>query len=281
MKNLIIRYFLIFVGIVSVSLAAIFIKISESSSLTIATYRMGISSLILLPFYLVYKRGFIKRGDFKIVLFSGIFLALHFYSWITSLNYTSILSSTILVTTNPIFVSVFSYFLFKKNIKKRTLIAIFLSILGVILMSYGFNILVNFKGNLLALIGALFASLYIISNYHLRKKYDLIDIIFPVYFISFLVLFILSIILNIKLIDLPSKEYLIFFLIALIPQVIRHSIFNYSLKFFSPIFISLAILGEPIGATLFGFLFLKEVPKFFEIVGGIIIIIGIIIADKE
>lgn len=281
MKGLLIRYILIFVGVVSVSLASILIRISSSNSLTIATYRMGLSSLILFPFYLIYKKDSIKLHDFKIIFLSGIFLALHFYSWITSLSFTSILSSTVLVTTNPIFVSIFSYLLFKRGIKKRTLIAILLSILGVSLMSSNLNISINIKGNFLALIGALFASLYIISNYQLRKKYNLIDIIFPIYSISFLFLFVLSIFLKINLINLPLKEYSIFFLIALIPQVIGHSIFNYSLRFFSPTFISLAILGEPIAATLFGILFFKEIPKLFEIIGGIIIIIGIVIADKE
>ena len=281
MENRFFKYFLIFIGIVSVSLATIFIKMSNSEPIVIATFRMGISSLILLPFYFIKKKNFIFKDDLKIFILSGLFLALHFYTWITSLRFTTIMSSTVLVTTNPIFVSIFSYFLFKKIIKKKTIFAIILSIIGVIFMSNGFSISSNLKGNLLALFGAIFASLYIISNYYLRKIYDLLDIIFPVYSISFIVLFFLSILLKAKIYPLPFNEYLLFFLIALIPQVIGHSIFNYSLKFFSPVFISLTILGEPIGATIFGIIFFKEIPKILEMIGGFLIITGIVISDKE
>jgi len=177
MDNKNFKYLLIFIGIVSLSFAAIFIRMSNSEPLAIATFRMGISSIILLPLYFIKKRNLISKNDLKFFFLSGLFLALHFYTWITSLRFTSIMSSTVLVTTNPIFVSIFSYFLFKKKIKKRTFLAIILSIIGIVLMSYGFSFSTNLKGNLLALFGALFASLYIISDYYLRKKYDLIDIV--------------------------------------------------------------------------------------------------------
>jgi drug/metabolite transporter (DMT)-like permease len=272
--------FLIFIGILSVSFASIFIRLSESHPLIISTYRMGISSIILLPIF-IFKKEKILRKDKIIFLLSGTFLAFHFYTWITSLRFTSIMSSTVLVTTNPIFVSIFSYFLFKKIPKTKTILAIILSIFGVTLMSYKGDFSTNIKGNLLALSGAIFASLYIISNYSLRKKYNLINVIFRVYFISFLILLIFSLILKIKLIFLPKKEYLFLFLIALLPQVIGHSIFNYALKFFSPTFISLTILGEPIGATILGIIFFNEIPKFIEILGGILIILAILISEKE
>jgi len=280
-KGKIFKYFLIFIAIVSVSFAAILIRMSEAEPLAIATFRMGISSIILLPLFLIKGKKNILKKDLRIFILSGLFLALHFYVWITSLRFTSIMSSTVLVTTNPIFVSIFSFFIFKKKIKIKTILAIILSLLGIICMSYGFSFSINFKGNLLALFGALFASLYIISNYYLRKKYELIDIVFPVYSISFFFLLVLSLFLNIKLYPFSLKEYFLFFLIALIPQVIGHSIFNYSLKFFSPVFISLSILGEPIGATIFGIIFFKEIPKILEILGGFLIITGIVISDKE
>jgi drug/metabolite transporter (DMT)-like permease len=272
--------FLIFIGILSVSFASIFIRLSESHPLIISTYRMGISSIILLPIF-IFKKEKILRKDKIIFLLSGTFLAFHFYTWITSLRFTSIMSSTVLVTTNPIFVSIFSYFLFKKIPKTKTILAIILSIFGVTLMSYKGDFSTNIKGNLLALSGAIFASLYIISNYSLRKKYNLINVIFRVYFISFLILLIFSLILKIKLIFLPKKEYLFLFLIALLPQVIGHSIFNFALKFFSPTFISLTILGEPIGATILGIIFFNEIPKIIEILGGILIILAILISEKE
>ncbi len=273
-------FLLILLGIVSISFASIFIRLSRSSPIVISTYRMGISSLILLPIFL-FKKEKICKKDFILFFLSGTFLAFHFYTWITSLRFTTIMSSTVLVTTNPIFVLIFSYLLFKKIPKIKTVLAIILSILGIILMSYGREFSTNMKGNILALLGAIFASLYIISNYSLRKKYDLINVIFRVYFISFIILFFISLFLRINLIFLPKREFLLLFLTSLFPQVIGHSIFNYALRFFSPTFISLTILGEPIGATLLGIIFFNEVPKFLEILGGFLIIFAILISEKE
>lgn len=280
MENKITLFILIFIGILTISFSAIFIRMSESNPLVIATYRMGISSVILFPIFIL-KREKIGNSEKILFLLSGIFLALHFYTWITSLRFTTIMSSTVLVTTNPIFVSIFSFFFLKKRLKFKTFLAIILSLLGIILMSYGGKFSINFKGNSLALIGAIFASLYIVTNYALRKKYDLINIVFRVYSISFFVLLFLSLILKENLINIPKKDYLLLFLIALFPQVIGHSIFNFALKFLSPIFISLTILGEPIGATILAMIFFKEIPKALEFLGGALIIIAILIAEKE
>ncbi|MBC7195187.1 MAG: EamA family transporter, partial [Caldisericia bacterium] len=101
-------FLLILLGIVSVSFASIFIRLSKSFPLVISTYRMGISSLILLPIF-IFKKERVFKKDFILFILSGTFLAFHFYTWITSLRFTTIMSSTVLVTTNPIFVSIFSY----------------------------------------------------------------------------------------------------------------------------------------------------------------------------
>lgn len=273
-------FILLFIGVITISFSSILIRMSKSTPIVISTYRMGLSTIFLLPLF-VFNRKKVEKGEKVFFVLSGIFLALHFYTWITSLRFTTIMSSTVLVTTNPIFVSILSYLLFKKRLKIKTFLAIILSLLGILLMSYGGKFSTNIKGNSLALLGAIFASLYITTNYFLRKKYDLINIVFRVYSISFIVLLIISFVLKENLIFLPKREYFLLILIAIFPQVIGHSIFNYALKFLSPIFISLTILGEPIGATLLGVIFFKEIPKCLEFLGGLLIITAILIADKE
>ena len=281
MKKSWIHFVLIFIAVVSVSFAAIFIRFSSAPPLTIATFRLGISSILILPIFLLYSEKKYQKEDIKLFVLAGFFLSLHFFSWITSLKYTSIMNSTVLVTTNPLFVAIFSYILFKKRTDKKTIIAIIISILGSFLMSYSgrFSSGKAF-GNILALLGAVFASLYLISSSVLRKRYKVLDLIFPVYTISFLFLLLFSFSLKVPLFGFPLKEYTLFFLLALIPQVIGHSIFNWSLKFFSPTFIAITILGEPIGATLLGILFFRETPSVLDIIGGILIISGILISEK-
>ena len=161
------------------------------------------------------------------------------------------------------------------------MIAIFISILGSFLMSYSGNLTSGKTfGNILALLGAVFASLYLISSSVLRKRYKLLDLIFPVYTISFLFLLLFSLFLKIPFFGFPLREYTLFFLLALIPQIIGHSIFNWSLKFFSPTFVAITILGEPIGSTILGIIFFREIPSFLDVAGGILIISGILISEK-
>ena len=275
------KFIILIVGMASVGIASILIKLCEAPPVVISTYSMSVSALMFLPLFILQKN---KQMDTKIVNFLplGILIAIHFILWITSLEFTTVLSSTVLVTTNPIFVPIISWLLFKEKTKRSVIFAIILSFVGsvFIAMASGSQGPGQNFGNLLALLGAIAVSFYLVLGKKVREKSDLITFTFLVNAFASILLITISILTGQKLFNYSKTTYLYFFLIALFPQVIGHTIFNWALRFFSPSFVALSILGEPVFATIFAFIILKEVPVTSELIGSIFILTGIYVAAR-
>jgi drug/metabolite transporter (DMT)-like permease len=276
---------ILIVGMASVGIASVIIKLCNAPPIVIATYRMSLSAIILAPIFLIFrKKGADIKETPKVINFIplGAILAIHFVLWIASLKYTTVLSSTVLVTTNPIFVPIISYFIFKEKTKKLMIFAIIVSFIGSTLIAiaggmqgFGENL-----GNLLAITGAIAVSFYLVLGKRVRMKTDLLTYIFYVYSFSAIFLILTSLITGQKLFGYDRIIYIYFVLLAVFPQLLGHTIFNWALEFFSPSFVALSILGEPIFATIFALLILKEVPSLIEIFGGAFVMTGIYIATR-
>jgi len=275
---------LLLLGIIAVSTASIFIKLCDAPALIISTYRMVLASLILMPWASYQKvwKGWEKK-DVAWLIFSGILLSLHFASWIASLKYTSVASSVVLVTTHPIFVGIGSWVFLKERLGLNLIIGIGLSVIGSGLIGYGDMALSKeaLMGDGLALLGALAASGYFLVGRKMRKNQDLLAYIFPVYSTAGLVLIILSLFFRKPFFGYSSTTYLFFFLLALIPQLIGHTTFNWALKYLPASMVAITILGEPIGSTILAYFILGEGLTFWKILGGIFIFTGILIALRK
>jgi drug/metabolite transporter (DMT)-like permease len=273
--------FLLLLGIVAVSTASIFIKLCDAPVLIISTYRMVLASLILMPWASYQKvwKGWDKK-DIVWLIFSGTLLSLHFASWIASLKYTSVASSVVLVSTHPIFVGIGSRLFLKERLGLNLILGIGLSVIGSGLIGYGDMALSKeaFMGDGLALLGALAASGYFLVGRKMRKNQDLLSYIFPVYSTAGLVLIIFSLFFRKPFFGYSSSTYLFLFLLALIPQLIGHTTFNWALKYLPASMVAITILGEPIGSTILAYFILGEGLTFWKILGGIFIFTGILIA---
>ena len=272
------------IGIIAVSTASIFIKLCDAPALIIATYRMVFASLMLMP-YAFYKktgRGW-ERSDLGWLILSGVFLSLHFTFWIASLKYTSVASSVVLVTTHPIFVGLGASFLLKERLGMNLVLGIALSVLGSGLISYGDMTLSEeaLMGDGLALLGAIAASGYFLVGRKMRKSQDLLSYIFPVYSTAALVLILLSFLFQEKFLGYSATTYLYFFLLALIPQLIGHTTFNWALKYLPATMVTITILGEPVGSTTLAYFILSEGLTPWKVIGGILIFAGILIALRR
>ncbi|MEW6377655.1 MAG: DMT family transporter [Thermodesulfobacteriota bacterium] len=227
-------YILLPIGIIAISTASIFIKLCDAPALTIAAYRMVLASLILVPFagYQKIWKGW-GRNEMGWLILSGLFLSLHFAFWIASLKYTSVASSVVLVSTNPIFVGIGAWFFFKEAVGLNLILGITLSVLGSGLISFG-DVAISgeaLMGDGLALLGAITASGYLLVGRKMRKGQDLLSYIFPVYSTAGMVLIILSLAFQKPFFGYSSLTYLFLFLLALIPQLIGHTTFNWALKY--------------------------------------------------
>ncbi len=274
-------YLFLPMGIIAISTASIFIKLCDAPALIIATYRMVISSLVLVPF-VGYKKTWREWEDSEMgwLFLSGLFLSLHFAFWIASLKFTSVASSIVLVTTHPIFVGLGSKLFLKEPLGAPLILGILLSVLGSGLIGYGDFLLTQeaLLGDGLALLGAMAASGYFLVGRRMRAQQDLLTYIFPVYSISGLSLIILSLLFQKSFFGYSTNTYLLMILLALIPQLIGHTTFNWALKYLPASRVAIAILGEPIGSTFLAYLILGERLTVLKILGGGFILSGILIA---
>jgi len=273
------------VAIVAVSFAAIFARLAEVSPVSIAFLRMAFSSLILLPIYLLRVRGGeggVKPGreDLVPLIFSGLFLAMHFGFWIASLFFTTVASSVVFVSLNPLVVALYLSIVRRESVSAGFWIGLIVSLVGMVILGGG-DVRIggnNWKGDLLAIAGAISVAGYFIVGSRLRKRLNLIAYVFPVYTFSAIFLFLASFIFRAKITGLPLRAYIYCMLMAILCQVVGHSLLNWTLKMVKPTVVTISVLGEPVGSTILALLILNEVPPLVTLVGSIAILTGIFIA---
>ncbi|QPQ29544.1 DMT family transporter [Lysinibacillus sp. JNUCC 51] len=275
-------YIPIFIGVISVSLSAIFVKLANAEAGVIAFYRMLFSVLIMAPLFFWKYTNEIKELRIRDWLFSsvaGIFLAFHFILWFESLNYTSVASSTVLVTLQPLFAFVGTYFFFKENITLKTIFAGVIAIVGSILISWGDFKLSGtaFYGDILALVACALVTAYFLFGQDVRKRLSLVTYTMVVYAVSTITLFIYVLIKGESFGPYPTMDWIWFILLAIVPNLLGHTLFNWSIKYVSTNVVSIAILFEPIGAAILALLIFKEYLIATQIIGGFIVIVGILL----
>ena len=274
-------YIPILIGVLSVSLSAIFVKLASADAGVIAFYRMLFSVLIMLPWFLMKYRHEVKdlsKRDWIFSAIAGVFLAFHFILWFESLNYTSVASSTVLVTMQPLFAFLGTYLFFKEKITFKTLVAGGIAIIGSVLIGWG-----DFKisgaalyGDFLALIACALVTGYLLFGQDVRKRLSLVTYTMVVYSISTITLFFYIIVKGESFGPYAAMDWFWFILLAIIPNLLGHNLFNWSLKWVSTNVISIAILFEPVGAAILAIFIFNEYLTATQIIGGIIVITGII-----
>jgi drug/metabolite transporter (DMT)-like permease len=273
------------IGIVAVSFASIFIRLAEAPSLVIAASRLTIASLILAPAVLIRAREELRaltKGDLGLALLSGLFLGLHFATWISSLEYTSVASSVVFVSTSPIFVGLASHFLLKEKVSSQMFVGIVVSVLGGMIIGYGdFGLGAReLFGDFLALAGAVAVSGYLLVGRRLRRHLSLLSYIFLVYATAAAFLVTICLVTGHSFSGYPQQTYVMFILLAIVPQIIGHSSYNWALKYLPATFVGVGTLGEPIGSTILAYFVLDEVPTLAKIGGGVLILTGIYISSR-
>ncbi len=273
-------------GVVCVSTAAVLIRLANAPPLVTAAFRLCLAAIILAPIALTRSHKEIIRlslTKLALIIVSGVLLAAHFGLWITSLSYTSVASSVVLVTSSPVIVAVISYWLFKERLSTLSIAGICICFIGAGVIGY-----VNWDtgalsllGALLSLMGAIAVSGYMIIGRIVRQDTGLLSYIFLTYGTAGLILLVTALALRLPFTGYGPTTYIMLVLLAIVPQLLGHSALNWSLRYLSASEITIAILGEPVIATLMAYLILSEAPKITEIIGGIIILGGIYLALRK
>ena len=291
------------IAILAVSTASLFIRFAQAEgapSLVIAALRLTAATLILAPIALLRHRAELRgltRREVTLGIVAGIFLAIHFATWISSLEYTSVASSVVFVSTGPLWVAIFSPMLLSERLTRVAIVGLALGLVGGTVIGLSDACIGNnglqcpelsqimqgraMWGNSLALCGALAVSGYLIIGRKVRVKLSLIPYIFLVYGISAIALNLFMFASRQSPIGYSASAYGWIFLLAIVPQLIGHSLFNWLLKYLSATMVAVTTLSEPIGSAVLAFIFLKETPSLAVIGGGALILIGIYLTSKQ
>ena len=272
-------YGLIVLAIVTVSFSAILIRLAgEAPVLTIAAWRLALATFFLIPFFIKgRRRGTLARRDVALCLLSGAFLALHFIFWIASLRHTSVASSVMLVSTVPIFMGIGSLVFLKERVSSSLWLAIALSVCGGVIIGWG-DVQIDsggLYGDLMAVGGALMASAYFLIGRRVRQRLPLSVYIFLSYGTAACVLLLTTLGTQTPLVGFSPLVYLYLALLAVGPQLIGHTTFNWTLKYLPAATVAVLILGEPIGSTLLAYLLLGEILTLLKGIGAALILVGI------
>ncbi len=292
-------YLVLIVGVLFASTAAILVRYAQNEgvpSLTVAAGRMGFTAIMLLPIAFARSGSEIRRlsrGDMLAGVGAGFILSLHFVSWISSLEYTSVASSVALVTTNPIWIAIASWLFFRERLTRGLLFGLILTLTGsglIILSGADASATDAYPnallGNMLALLGAITVSGYFLIGRGLRRNLSTLTYIWLVYTSAAVILLVGMAVMGQSLFGLSPLAYLFLFLLAIGPQLLGHTAFNWALGHLSATFIAVAILGEPVGAALFAIVLFGEtidpttVTGVLQLGGFALLMVGIYVAAR-
>lgn len=294
--------FALLTAILAVSTSSVFIRFAQGDapSLVIAALRLTFATLILAPIAFTRHRdelGSLRRGDLMLGLVAGLFLAIHFGTWISSLEFTSVASSVVFVSTGPLWVALLSPMLLDERLRRAALIGLGLAFLGgaIVGMSDACNWNNGLEcpdlsrvmqgramwGNFLALAGAWAVSGYLIIGRKLRAKVSLIPYIFVVYGMAAIGLLAAMFVAGESPFGHPMRAYFWIFLLAAFPQLIGHSTYNWALRFIPASLVAITTLVEPIGSAILAYFVLRETPSGGVLFGGALILSGIYLASRS
>ncbi|MEW6279373.1 MAG: DMT family transporter [Candidatus Eremiobacterota bacterium] len=277
-------------GVAAVSFAAVLIKLCSLHPLTIAAWRLGLAALVFAAATAVCRSPASRERCPPMpwpwkgwAFLAGFCLAVHFASWIASLKLTSVASSVVLVTTNPIFVGLGSAWWLREQVSRRLWAGIALTVAGGLVIALGDRGAPGpdpLLGDLLALLGAVAGSAYLLVGRRTREETGLLPYVTAVYSSAAAWLVGFALVAGAPLAGpFSARDLGLLALIALLPQVVGHTLINWSLRFLAAGLVAVAILGEPVGASVLAWAVLGEPVGPAQLAGGSLILLGVGLAS--
>ncbi len=266
----------------AVSFSSVLIRKADAPPLAIAFWRNALAASVLLPLALIFRRNEFRAldaGRFRVALLAGALLAAHFATWVPSLSFTTVAASAVLVTTQPVWIAVFGR-LIGERIGGRALAGIGLALAGTAVISGG-DFAASGRalfGDALALTGAVCAAGYFLAGRSLRQEVSLLTYVGIVYTTTAVLLAGAMVVSGTPFTGFPAGTWVVLVLLTVGPQLLGHTVFNYLLGHLETAVVAVAIMAEPVGATILAFLILQETPPATAVAGGVIILAGVYLA---
>ncbi len=285
----------LFIAVLGISGSGPLVRLSHAEPLAIALWRLGLSMTVVAVILLTgggwrQWKG-LNRGDLIAAGVAGVLLALHFWSWIASIGYTSVAASVVLVNVHPVIVAAGSALFLGERPSRVQAAGIAVSLAGAGLLAWGDisaaqsaahggNALI---GDLLAVVGAITIAGYLLTGRRVRQKLDLWPYVGLVYGACLLTVLLIALARGTVIGPQPQRELLIFTGMALGPMLLGHTGFNWALRYLPAYVVSLVAIAEPIGATALAALLpgIGEQPSVMTLVGGGVVLAGIVLASRQ
>jgi drug/metabolite transporter (DMT)-like permease len=265
--------------VLAVSASAIFIRLAEAPAIAIAFWRCALGAAVLLPPALVRKDSFPRGRALYVGIASGVALGAHFGFWISSLDYTSVAASVVLVSTQPVFVAVLAYLLFGERTTPLSFLGIVIAIAGTALIAFDRTVgSAALLGNVLALVGAVAVAVYVLIGRSSRTTGGVGVLPYSVVVYSAAAattLLPVALGFEVRLWGYSGETWFWLAAITAGPQLMGHTVFNWALRYVQASIISGTILAEPVVAALLAWLVLSERPGLLTIVGGAVVLAGL------
>lgn len=267
-------------GLISVSFSPILVRIaSEAPSSAVAVWRTLAAVALLAP------AAFARRGsgwttmtsrNKGLTVIAGVCLGLHLVAWIESIYHTSVSSATVLFTTNPLFIAVMGYFALGERLKRSTMVAILIAVIGASLIGLGDAGDDRFpramQGNSLAIIAAVLFSVYLLIGRVTRQSIDWLGYVFPLYVVVACTTIVYALILGVSWTGYSWEVYMACAAMAIGPQIIGHGSLNYAVRYLPVALLGILGLVEPLLASIWAWIIYGEVPGSLAIAGMMIVL---------
>ncbi len=279
-------YGVVATGVAAVSCAAVLIRLADAPALTIVAYRLTLASLVLAPLAVSRGRSGLRSLTFSQAMWcaaSAIVLALHFVAWTASLEHTSVTSSVVLVTTSPLLIAAVSYLAYRERVTAQLAGGIALGLAGSLVIAVGDRAAGERElfGDLLALVGAVGAAAYFLIGRRVRREMSNVSYIAIVYPAAAVVLLAAVAVTGAPMTGYSAFTYAMLALMALGPQLLGHSSLNWALGHLSATLVAVAVMAEPVGATILAWRLLGEAPPPASVAGGALVLSGVYLAFRR
>ena len=284
-------YLALIVCMFAISTSAILIRWTsdETEPLVIGSYRQTFATLLFVPFLIKDKAQelfSLAQARINEMIITGILLGAHFGFFISSVKSTSVAASVLLGTCHIVYVAIIGWILFGEGLTRKGIIGTCLALSGIVILFWGDLVQDpgNFDGNVLAFISGILAGFYYLGGRKLRKEISLPTYALVVYLSSAITMWIVVIVQDLEYLNIPNSDFQLFFLMALVPTLLGHTMQNWALAFLPAYVVSITLLTEPVGSGILAWYFFEEVPSIGVFIGGLIVLFGVCmvaLSEKE
>ncbi len=273
--------------LLSISFASIFVLLANAPASVCAFWRLFISSIILLLSLVATKRAKVLEALRSpriaiLTMISGFALAMHFLLWMESLFHVSVAISVTVVASYPLFNLLIDLIFFRERVSLRQVLGLVVGFIGLILfLNPQISEVRSVYGVLLALGGAVAASIYFAIGRFIRRIQGLMEYVIPVYSFAAIVLLVYNIAMGVELVRYSLRSYVFFLLLAVVPMLGGHTLMNYLLRYMKSSSVTAIALGEPVGASILAYLILGQSVSLKQAILMIVVLFSILVVLKE